>query len=354
MSLPIFRVFVPAVTVLLLLACSQAPRREEPTVTTDKKLAICLILDTGMEDDRTFNAHALAGARQAADKHGFLLTYTTAPSEQDYESHIETVLADRPDLVVTVGFRMGDATARAARRHPDARFAIVDVAYRPGFGCPESVADCYSPEGGLANVTSLIFAEDQVGYLAGVLAAAMTKTGTVACIAGPDVLPVVRFVTGFQAGARATRPEITTLEVYLPSFNDPELGKVKARNFIDRGADVLFGVGGNSGNGALEVGHQRGVMLIGVDGDQYHTLPAVRESLLTSASKKIDVAVAQLLDDFVAGRLPPGIRTATLANGGVDLAPFHDWEERIGPDVRAKLRTARERVIADPGITGAR
>lgn len=110
-------------------------------------------------------------------------------------------MAQGAHLIITVGFRMGDATARAARRHPDRKFAILDTAYYPGSGCPETAKNCYTPEGGLANVTSLLFAEDQLGYLAGVLAACVSQTGVVATVAGLEIPPVVRFVTGFQNGA---------------------------------------------------------------------------------------------------------------------------------------------------------
>ncbi|CAM2064820.1 BMP family ABC transporter substrate-binding protein [Sulfidibacter corallicola] len=332
-------------------ACNRsAPPAPE---TQGDKARVSVILDTGQDDDKTFNAHILQGAREAERQGLISLTATSASSEFDYEAHIEYQAGQNPDLIVTSGFLMGHATARAARRHPNLKFAIVDVVYEPGFGCPDHIEDCYSPEGGLDNVTSLNFAEDQVGYLAGVLAACMSQTGIIASISGPDVEPVVRFVTGYQNGARSVNPDIQTLNVYLPSFNDPELGKVKAREFIAEGADVVFGVGGNSGNGALVVAAEMNLMAIGVDGDQYYSLPIARSALLTSASKKLDIAVADLLKDLAKGKLEPGIRTASLANGGVDLAPFHDWETRIPTACRQHVESARNAIIADPTLARA-
>ncbi|CAM2009873.1 BMP family ABC transporter substrate-binding protein [Acanthopleuribacter pedis] len=312
---------------------------------------VLILMDTGLEDDKTFNSHVLKGASAIAKDGRIKLDYTSSAGEQDYEQQIESLVARNPDLVVTVGFRMGFATARAARRHPDQRFAIIDAAFRPGFGCPEEVEDCYTREGGLANVTSLQFAEDQVGYLAGVLAACMSESGMIASVAGPEILPVVRFVSGYQAGARWANPEIQFLNVYLPSFNDPDLGKVKTQEFLSMGADVVFGVGGNSGNGALLVAAEQGVKGIGVDGDQYYTLPEARAILLTSASKGIDTAVRRLILDLINGKLESGIRTADLQSGGVDLAPFHEWESRISSACRTKLAMAREAVIKNPALT---
>ena len=120
-----------------------------------------------------------------------------------------------------------------------------------------------------------MFAEDQVAYLAGVLAGCMTQTGTVATVGGVEIPPVVRFVTGFESGARAQRPDVVTLHQYIPDFNDPDTGETVAQGFINQGADVVFGAGGNTGNGALLAAKEAGVMAIGVDVDQYLTYPEV-------------------------------------------------------------------------------
>jgi basic membrane protein A len=247
---------------------------------------------------------------------------------------------------------MGDATARVARRHTAVRFAIIDNAYTPGAGCPEEMVDCYSTEGGLGNITSLMFAEDQIGYLAGVLAACVSNTGTIASVAGVEIPPVVRFVTGYQNGARSVRPEIILLNQYIPDFNDPATGEVIAQDFISQGADVIFGAAGNTGNGALLAAHEAGKMAIGVDVDQYLTYPQVGAALLTSASKYVDVAAAAAVRDFAAGKLVPGIRRGTLANGGIGLAPFHEWEDKIPSNCKQQVETARQAVIMDPSLTG--
>lgn len=340
---------------LLLVLCQiwSCQRPVEEVAPPAKVPLVLILMDTGQEDDKTFNSHVLKGASAMAKEGLIKLDYTSSASEQEYEHQIESLLAREPDLLITVGFRMGPPTARAARRHPDQRFAIVDVAFRPGLGCPEGVADCYTREGGLANVTSLQFAEDQVGFLAGVLAACMSKSGIICSVAGPEILPVKRFVSGYQAGASWARADIETRNVFLPSFNDPDLGKVKALAFLSEGADVVFCVGGNSGNGALEAAAEAGVAAIGVDGDQYYTFPVARPVLMTSASKGIDSAVRRLLMDLINGKLKGGIRTADLASGGVDLAPYHEWETRISTACKSKVGEARQALMADPSLTKA-
>jgi basic membrane protein A len=345
------RLLVLAAT-LLLASCAGASAPTSPPATPVK---VGVMIDSGSENDRSFNEFTLKGAREAAEEAGFEFAYVTPQSATDYANTLEGMIAnEQPDLVITVGFRMGDATANAARTHPDIRFAIVDNAYTPGFGCPETVEDCYTDEGGLSNVTSLMFAEDEVAYLAGVLAGCMTETGTVATVAGVEIPPVVRFVTGFESGARSVRPDVATLHQYIPDFNDPDTGKAVAQGFISEGADVIFGAGGNTGNGGLIAAQEAGLMAIGVDVDQYFTYPEVQEALLTSAAKNVDVAASAAVRDFAAGQLEAGIRSSTLENGGIGLAPYHDWEERIPQDCKDAVTAAEEAVKADPTITGGK
>jgi len=332
----------------LLGACGEAP----PAAMSKPKIGV--VIDAAGESDKSFNEYTLKGAREAAQAANLDFAYVGAEVGGDFEQQIEKLIADGTDLVVTVGFRQGDATAKAARRHPDVKFAILDHAYSPGAGCPETVKDCYTTEGGLSNVTSLMFAEDEVAYLAGVLAGCMTETGTVATVAGVEIPPVVRFVTGFQNGARSAKPDVVTLNRYIPDFNDPATGKVVGQGFIRQGADVIFGAGGNTGNGGLLAAKEAGVMAIGVDVDQYLTYPEVKEALLTSASKNVDVAASAAVKSFVEGQLAPGIRLADLSNGGVGLAPYHDWENKIPQECKDRIEAAEQAIKADPSVTGAK
>jgi basic membrane protein A len=336
------------ITSVLLAACGV------PTPTPTTKLKVGVVLDTGGIDDKSFNEYTLKGARDAATTAGLEFSYLPSQSTSDFEKNIESLIAEGADLVITVGFPLGDATAKAAQRHPEVHFVIVDNAYYPGLGCPSTVKDCYTEAGGLSNVTSLMFAEDELGYLAGVLAACVSQNGMVATVAGMEIPPVVRFVAGFQNGAKSVNPNVVTLNQYIPDFDDPATGKVVAQDFINQGADVIFGVGGNTGNGGLLAAKEVGLMAIGVDVDQYYTYPAVQDVLLTSASKNVDVTARAAVQDFAAGRLTGGIRMATVSNGGVGLAPYHDWESRIPQTCKDQVKAAEQAIKADPAITGAK
>ena len=178
----------------------------------------------------------------------------------DYEKNIDAFATEGYDAIVTVGFLMGDATAKKAKEYPNIKFAIIDNAYFPtkdSPSCNDTAKDCYA-DGGLTNVTSLMFQEDEVGYLAGVLAACMSKSGVIGSVAGMEIPPVVRFVTGYQTGAKSVNPDVKTLNQYIPSFTDPAKGKEVGLAMLAQKADVLFGVGGNTGNGGLTGGEGKG------------------------------------------------------------------------------------------------
>ncbi len=347
---------LPTIVSLLILVCVVLPSCASvaPTPTPAPKLKVRVLIDSDSEDDKSFNQYTLEGARKASEEAGLDFGFAAPESAGDYERQIDKVAAEGPDLVITVGFRMGNATAKAASKYPKTWFAIVDTAYFPGAGCPDTTKDCYTKEGGLSNVTSLMFAEDEVAYLAGVLAACMSKTGVTGTVAGIEIPPVVRFVKGFQNGAKSVKPDIQTLHRYIPDFNDPATGKITGQDFISKGADVIFAAGGGTGNGGLLAAKEAGIMGIGVDVDQYFSYPEVKSALLTSASKKVDIAAAAAVKDFATGKLQSGIRLATLANQGVDLAPYHDWESKISQECKDKVEAARKAIIADPTITGAK
>lgn len=306
------------------------------------KLKVGLVTDTGGVNDKSFNQSAWAGVQKAAKEFGWEAKYIESKQPTDYEKNIDQFATEKYDVIVTVGFLMGDATAAKAKQYPKIKFAIIDNAYFPtkdSVACPDTVKDCYD-DGGLKNVTSLMFQEDQVGFLAGVLAGGMTKTGTVCSVAGMEIPPVVRFVVGYQTGAKWMKADVNTLNVYIPSFIDPAKGKETGVSMIGQNCDVIFGVGGNTGNGGLQAAKEAGLMGIGVDVDQYSTYAEVKDILLTSAAKNVDVAVYEYLKTVKDGKSKAGMVTANVQNGGVGLAPYHDWESKIPQTVKDKVAEA--------------
>jgi basic membrane protein A and related proteins len=334
------------VATLLLSACQTAG---------SGKLKVGLVTDTGGVNDKSFNQSAWAGVQKAATEFGWDPKFIESKQPTDYEKNIDQFATEKYDVIVTVGFLMGDATAIKAKQYPSIKFAIIDNSYFPtkdSKACDDTVKDCYA-DGGLKNVTSLMFQEDEVGFLAGVLAAGMSKSGVVCTVSGMEIPPVQRYVIGYQNGAKWMKSTIKPpLNVYIPSFVDPAKGKETGQSMISQGCDVIFGVGGNTGNGGLLAAKEKGLMAIGVDVDQYNTYPEVKDALISSAQKNVDVAVYEYLKTVKDGSVKGGVNTANLKNNGVGLAPFHDWDSKIPADVKAKITDATNALKAGTLVTG--
>jgi basic membrane protein A len=306
-------------------------------------LKVGLVTDVGGVNDKSFNQSSWKGVQDAMKEFGIEGRFVESKQSTDYEKNIDQFVSEGYNPIITVGFLMGDATKVKAKQYPNVRFLIIDFTFKE---------DEYQKD--LKNVTSLTFREDEVGFLAGVVAGSMTKTGVIGAVCGMEIPPVVRFAKGYGSGAKWMRPDIKkVLITYIASFTDPTKGKETARSMINRGADVIFGVGGTTGNGGLREAKDAGVMAIGVDVDQYLTYPEVRSALVTSATKNVDVAVFNALKELKEkGALPGGVRESNLQNGGIGLAPFHDWEDKVPQSVKDKVKEATEGLKAGKIETG--
>src|SRR5260221_8976039 len=345
---------------MLLAACAPAaalvqPMTAAPTAAAQpnrSSIKVGLVTDTGGVNDHAFNQLAWEGVQKASTDMGFQAKFIESKQPTDYETNIDALATEDYDVIITVGSLTGDATALKAKQYPNIKFAIIDNAYAPTSGskyCDDTIKDCYS-DGGLTNVTSLMFAEDQVGFLAGVLAAGMSKSGFVCSVSSMRTPASDRYVINFRGGAvwQVGETNIRTMNNYIniqttnndiPSFTDPTQGKETAQNLIGNGCDVVFGV---ATNGALLAAKENNLMAIGVDVDQYNTYPEVKDALISSVQKNVDVAVYNYLKTVANGSVKARISTATLQNVGVVLAPFHDWDSKIPADLKAQIQKASD------------
>jgi len=239
-------------------------------------------------------------------------------------------------VIVTVGFALGQATGEAAKEFPDIKFIGVDQ-----FQAEE-----------IPNAAGLIFNEDKAGFLAGALAAQLSKSSKIAAVLGTNLVPpVVAFKEGYENGAKHVKPDISIISTYHPggldvAFTDPEWGATTAKQAIDQGADVVFGAGGKTGNGALiETAGKAGLFCIGVDSDQWETVPEAHPCLVSSAMKLITPGVFGLVSKAKDGDFPKGNFI-----GEVGLAPFHDFESKVPQEVKDKLAEI-DKGLKDGSIT---
>ena len=316
---------------LLLAGCSssqEAGSQEagEPTA-TDCGEAFCigLVLDGGVLDDGAFHAAAWEGVQAAAASTGGTAEYLGSADADAYAANIATFAERGFDVVVTTYVALPEVTAEAAAAYPDTRF--IGVSQDMSAATP--------------NAIGLVFSDDKAGYAAGYLAGLMTQTGTVGAVLGSEeVIPLKRFGEGYRLGVLAARPDATVIMDYstaADSFNDPEWAAATTTEQLAAGADLVFGAGGTTGTSALLTvaaapGAGESVYCIGIDVDQWETVPDARPCLLTSAEKRIAAGVEAIAVDINGGSAPSG-----NVQGSVGLAPYHDLESRVPAEVQQRV-----------------
>lgn len=286
-----------------------------------------LVTDVGKITDGTFNQYAYAGMLRAAEESQLECTTIETARPEDGEMNVLMLIEEHCRLIITVGQGLGQVVERLAADHPDVCFVTVDFATYPA----------------LPNVTNLLFAEDEAGFLAGALAGYVTRNNVVGVVAGEQLPPVMKFRRGFANGARYANPRVKVLGEYTGSFNDPVKGRFVALSLIEQGADVVFGAGGRTGSGGIRGAAEAGAWVIGVDQDEWATTfengqaPGA-DRLLSSAIKRVDNAVHTAVRDWARGEFRgKGAYLGNVRNEGVGLTPPHAAQEAVPREIRARL-----------------
>jgi basic membrane protein A len=315
---PLFACLMIAAMLLSACASQGAGDCSSPNV-----FCVGLVTDVGKVDDKSFNQSSWEAVKQAEKDLGAQVKYIETTDSKDYDKNIATFADEKYDVIVTVGFNLGEATIAAAKKYTDVKFIGVDQ-----FQSEE-----------IANLAGLNFPEDHAGFLVGALAAMMTKSKKIGAVCGTDAVPPVwRFGEGYRAGAAYIDPAVEVNVIYHSdvgfdkTFTDPEWGKTTAISMIDKGVDVIFGAGGKTGNGALAGAAEKGVYAIGVDTDQYFTVPEAQKVMLSSAMKLLTPGTFDLIKMAKDGNFPKGNYF-----GQAGYAPFHDLESQVPAEVKTKM-----------------
>ena len=352
-NLKIAAAFV-AVAALGLAGCSSSTDSAEPSAsasaaTVDFKA--CQVTDTGGVDDKGFNQTAYKGVTDAAAQLGIEGSVLESQAETDYATNIQSFIDQNCDIIITVGFLLGDATKEAANANPDVDFSIVDYGYADG--------DIKNN-----NVLAQVFNTDEAAYLAGYLAAGMSKTGKVGTFGGLNIPTVTIFMDGFYKGVQKYNADNdanvkvlgwnpkTKKGLFTENFEKLDDGRTFAQNLVDEGADIVMPVAGPVGLGSAALASELGtdkLMIIGVDADQYESDSANQGVYLTSVLKNMDVTTFDAIKQVFDGTFKGGVVVGTLANGGVGLAPFHDMESAVPVELQDQI-TALETGIIDGSI----
>lgn len=294
-----------------------------------------IAFDVGGRDDHSFNEAAARGADKAEKELGVKPNYQTAQNgetDADRIQRLSTLARKGYNPVIGVGFLYGESIKKVAKQYPDTTFGVVD-----------SVVD-------VKNVYSMVFAEHEGSYLAGVAAAHKTKTGKVGFIGGVNNALIQKFQAGFEQGVKDSGKDVKVVSQFLyatddKGFNDPAKAKEQANGMLSRNVDVIYTAAGQSGSGAIEeIAKKENAWAIGVDSDQYQQpgLKKYRDAILTSVVKNVDVAVYDLIKSVKDGEPLTGVGEYTLKKDGVSLSTSGGFIE----DIRDEIEAAREKVAS--------
>ena len=353
----LFTIISLLTVVALLAACgpkaTEAPPAEEPVVEVEPTEAPAapepeeeeeeemvpfkagMVTDVGGIDDKSFNATSWHGMEIAEAELGAEVAYLESQQQTDYAVNITQFLDQEYDIIVTVGFLLGEDTATFAAQSPDTKFAIVDFAYDPT----------------IPNVLGLVFNTDEAAFLAGYLAAGMTKTGKVGTFGGIEIPPVTIFMTGMKAGVdyynkqHGTSVEVLGMDLFVGNFESTDDGRRAGEDLISEGADIIMPVAGPVGLGtAAAIQENPGTLLIGVDTDWCVSAAEYCDVTLTSVLKNMDVTVAAAVKQAKEGTFEGGVLVGTLSNDGVGLPEPNEVD--IPADLWAEVDDARKSLIA--------
>ena len=333
---------VAASMFVALAGCASAP--EETEATGDAGSAVdgfkpCMVSDAGGFDDKSFNQLGFEGLERAADALGVDAITVQSDSESDYAPNLTSLVDQGCTLIITVGFALASAAGESATANPDIDYVSID----------DVVDNDFDGETDAPNIKPIVFDTAQAAFLAGYASASYSQAKKVGTFGGMNFPTVSIFMDGFKQGVeywneqKGDNVEVLgwdgTDGVFTGAFTANQDAINAAQGLVDQGVDVLLPVGGPIYQSAASVIRDSGreIALIGVDADVYETDPSVADLLLTSIRKLIDVGVEEAVLAAGAGEFDASPFVGTLENEGVGLAPFHDFESKVSPDLQAEL-----------------
>jgi len=309
----------------------------EPGATQEpqKKIKVGMVTDIGGLNDRSFNQSAYKGLKRAQSELGAEVRALTSTKNSDYVPNLSSLARQRYDLVIGVGFLMGEATEKVANSFPQTKFAIIDY--------PQALMKS-KPK----NVSGLLFKENEAGYLVGYMAGLYAKDEggkqVISAVGGQQVPAVDSYIAGYQKGAADANPDVQVLYGYSQDFVDQAKCKELGLNQIAEGSKVVFAVAGGCGLGALDAAKQKGAQGIGVDADQAY----LGDHIMTSALKKVDEAAFTAAQQVQDGSFKPGTDTVfDVKSGGVGYGKTNAEGDKYKKQVDAALEKIKSGEITD-------
>jgi len=336
------RIFTLMVATLLVFTLLISCKKND----TNETLKVGLVSGVGGFDDRGFNQLALQGLKLAGNELNVNVDSRGSTDTAAIRQNIDYFIQQNFNLIITLGYDATALTLDAAQKNPLVKFALIDD----------------SPENIPTNMSCYAFRVDQPAFLCGFLAASWVGTidpenPVAGWVGGPRVTSIEQFRVAYLAGIQyfndKYQKEIQTLGAYTSSFSDTLQGVMIADSLINLGADLIFPFAGKTGNGVLYKTKEKGKWSIGVDIDQYFSIPEVADMLITSCLKKLDNTIYDLIKKTDSGEWEGNtIYFGSLANGKVDIAPFHNYDASIPDSIKNAINELRTGIISGSVSTG--
>lgn len=312
-----------AVAIALLLYLGQASAADH--------FAPAILFNADVVNDNAYNQQLLQGVQTYAERKDSDYQYRASADPATYQRHLEQLVAQGHDPILTPGPHTADIVKSVASTHPATTFITIDYTLN------------------LPNVRSILFGENEAAFLAGILAAMRSETGQLGFIGGMEIPAIRSFADGFIAGARSVKPNTELARVYLSDtspcpFDDPAAGYAAAQQLLDGGSDIIFAAAGASGEGALKAAAEAGALAVGVDSNQNGLYPG---TVLTSVMKNLDRAVYVALVSERWGLWRTPVKRLGLAQGGVSVAMDAHNAPLITDAMRQAITQARDRILAE-------
>lgn len=335
---------------LALSACGTPPEENSDSgggASLSSDYMACMVSDSGGFDDKSFNESGYNGLK-AIEKSGAKIATAESSSNADFEPNLQSLTQQGCDTIYAVGFLFAQPIKEEAEANSELHYAIIDSTAQDAEGTPVEVD----------NVKPLLFDTSQASFLAGYVAAGTTESGTVATYGGMKIPSVTIFMDGFADGVKYYNEQHGT-DVKLLGWNkdsqdgsftgdfeDQTKGKALTEGFISQGADIIMPVAGPVGAGSLAAAKEKdGVKIIWVDSDGVETNPDAKDVILTSVMKEIAQAVEDTATEIGEGKFSNEPYVGTLENGGVGLAPFHEFDDEVSADLKKEVEQLKQDII---------
>lgn len=310
-------------SVSLFAACAK-PAAETAAAGAEKPKSMALIL-SGPANDQGWNAVAVGGLEATAAKFGLETTIMENVDIADSESAYRQLAADGYDIVIGHGYQFGEPAAKVSAEFPEKYFLSTE-------------ANSQS-----ANMASFVMACEQGAYIMGLLCASMSESKTIGVVGGFEQPSITKELEAFKLAAATVDPEIKVLEIYINSFTDTNLGYEAAMTMIDQGADVIYQVANQAGNGSIKACEEKGIYCCGNSYDQNSIAPSyVLSSTIYNMDQVMITAVGQILDGTFKG----GVYNLGMDKKVVEIAPFHELDAKIPQDVKDLLADSEAKIIS--------